>query len=115
MSSPFVKQIVLAGQDKSALSALIVPDIDALKELAAKKKINVQNPLTSPALKMEVLKELRTRVQERKTFRSHERIANIEFIPEAFTPENGLMTLTAKIKKNEVYEKYKKQIDAMYY
>ncbi len=114
MSSPFVKQIVLAGQDKNALSALIVPDVDALKEFAAKKKINVQNPLACNQLKNEVLKELRAKVQERKTFRSHERLANIDFVPEAFTPENGLMTMTAKIKKNEVYEKYKKQIDAMY-
>ncbi len=114
MSSPFVKQIVLAGQDKNALSALIVPDVDALKEFAAKRKINVSNPLACNDLKNEVLKELREKIQERKTFRSHERLANIDFVPEAFTPENGLMTMTAKIKKNEVYERYRHQIEAMY-
>lgn len=114
MSSPFVKQIVLAGQDKNALSALVVPNMEAIKELAEKKKINAQNPLAHPELKNEILKELRGRVQERKTFRAHERLANINFIQEGFTPENGLMTFTAKIKKNEVYEKYKEEIDSMY-
>lgn len=114
MTSPFVKQIVLAGQDKSALSALVVPNMDAIKELAEKKKINAQNPLAHPELKNEILKELRERVQERKTFRAHERLADINFIQEGFTPENGLMTFTAKIKKNEVYEKYKEEIESMY-
>lgn len=114
MSSPFVKQIVLAGQDKNALSALVVPNMEAIKELAEKKNLNAQNPLAHPELKNEILKELRDRVQERKTFRAHERLANINFIQEGFTPENGLMTLTAKIKKNEVYEKYKNEIEAMY-
>lgn len=114
MTSPFVKQIVLAGQDKNALSALIVPNMDAIHELAQKKKINASNPLQSTELKNEILKELRKKVQERETFRNHERLSNIEFVPEAFTPENGLMTLTAKIKKNEVYERYKQTIEAMY-
>ena len=114
MSSPFVKQIVLAGQDKNALSALIVPNVDAIKEFADKKRIASQNPLASPELKNEILKELRQKVRERKTFRAHERIANIDFVEEEFTPENGLMTQTAKIKKNAVYEKYKNKIDSMY-
>lgn len=115
MTSPFVKQIVLAGQDKNALSALIVPNMEAIQELAEKKKINnLSNPLENPELKNEILKDLRKKVQERNTFRSHERLANIEFVQEGFTPENGLMTLTAKIKKNEVYEKYKNTIESMY-
>lgn len=114
MTSPFVKQIVLAGQDKNALSALVVPNIEAIEELAKKKKINTSNPLKNNELKNEILKELRKKVQERTTFRSHERLANIEFVAEDFTPENGLMTQTAKIKKNEVYERYKQTIEAMY-
>lgn len=114
MSSPFVKQIVIAGQDKSALSALVVPNMEAICALAEKKKLNVTNPLKSPDVKNEILKELRSRVQDRKTFRSHERLANIDFVEEEFSPENGLMTMTAKIKKNEVYEKYRQKIEAMY-
>lgn len=114
MTSPFVKQIVLAGQDKNALSALIVPNIEAIEELAKKRKISSSNPLKCTELKNEILKDLRKKVQDRETFRSHERLAHIEFVSEAFTPENGLMTQTAKIKKNEVYEKYKQTIEAMY-
>ncbi|MDD3237449.1 MAG: AMP-binding protein [Candidatus Gastranaerophilales bacterium] len=112
MTSPFVKQVVIAGQDKNALSALIVPNMEAINEIAQKRHIT--NPLNNSQLKNEILKELRTKVQNRETFRSHERLANFDFVEEEFTPQNGMMTMTAKIKKNVVYEKYKEKIDAMY-
>jgi len=115
MTSPFVKQIVVTGQDKNALSALVVPNMEAIQELAKKKKlVGAQNPISCPEIKNEILKELRCKNQERKTYRNHERIADIAFVEEEFSPQNGLMTMTAKIKKNEVCEKYKDTIESMY-
>lgn len=114
MTSPFVKQIVLAGQDKNALSALIVPDMDEVKSFAKKKDIGIQDILTNPVFKKEVMNNLKDIMQKNKSFRAHERIANIAFVEEAFTPDNGLMTLTAKIKKNAVYDRYSDLIEAMY-
>ena len=37
MVSPYIKHAVLLGQDRRGLGALIVPDSDALAELAASK------------------------------------------------------------------------------
>lgn len=34
---PFIKDAVLVGQDKKGLAALVVPDIDALKDYLEKK------------------------------------------------------------------------------
>lgn len=112
MTSPFVKQVVLTGQDREFLSALIVPDMNAIKEYAEKK--NISNPLTNPAFKNEVLKDIREKVQNRTCYRAFERIADIAFVDEEFTPENGMMTQTAKIKKNVVLEKYADKIASMY-
>ena len=114
MTSPFVKQIVLAGQDKNTLSALIVPDMEEIKNYAKQKGIDVSNIQESVELKKAVMNNLKEIMQNNKSFRAHERIANIAFVEEAFTPENGLMTMTAKIKKNAVYEKYNDLIEAMY-
>ena len=112
MTSPFVKQVVLTGQDREFLSALIVPDMNAIKEYAEKK--NITNPLTNPEFKNEVLKDIREKVQNRTCYRAFERIADIAFVDEEFTPENGMMTQTAKIKKNVVLEKYADKIASMY-
>ena len=60
------------------------------------------------------MNNLKDIMQKNKSFRAHERIANIAFVDEAFTPDNGLMTMTAKIKKNAVYDKYSDLIEAMY-
>lgn len=114
MTSPFVKQIVLAGQDKNALSALIVPDMDEVKAFAKKNNLNIDNPQDSAELKKAVMNNLKDIMQKNKSFRAHERIANVAFVDEAFTPDNGLMTMTAKIKKNAVYDKYHDLIEAMY-
>lgn len=114
MTSPFVKQIVLAGQDKNALSALIVPDMDEVHEFAKKNNLNITNPQECAELKKAVMNNLKDIMQKNKSFRAHERIANIAFVDEAFTPDNGLMTMTAKIKKNAVYDKYSDLIEAMY-
>ena len=112
MTSPFVKQVVLTGQDKEFLSALIVPDMNAISEYAKKK--NISNPLTDTAFKNEVLKDIREKVQKRTCYRAFERIADIAFVDEEFTPENGMMTQTAKIKKNVVLQKYADKIESMY-
>ncbi len=114
MTSPFVKQIVLAGQDKGSLSALIVPDMDEVKAFAKKNGIDINNPIESTELKKAVMNNLKEIMQKNKSFRAHERIGNIAFVNEAFTPDNGLMTMTAKIKKNAVYDRYSDLIEAMY-
>lgn len=114
MSSPYVKQIVVVGQDKNALGAIVVPELDALKELAAKHGIKCENLLQSQEIKNLVLKELRERETGRRSYRPHERLSNIYFEENAFTPENGMMTQTAKIKKNVVFDRYQKQIDEMF-
>lgn len=114
MTSPFVKQIVLAGQDKNALSALIVPDMDEVKVFAKKNGLNISNPQECVELKKAVMNNLKDIMQKNKSFRAHERISNVAFVNEAFTPDNGLMTMTAKIKKNAVYDRYHDLIEAMY-
>jgi len=107
MNSEYVSQIILTGQDQNALSALIVPNLDAIKA----KDITTLNK--EKDLKLKILKDLQTKIKNRPNYRNFERLANIHFIEEC-TVDNGLMTQTIKIKKNIVYEKYKDKIAAMY-
>ena len=112
--SDFVKQIVLVGQDKSCLGALIKTNEDAVIAWAQENGVKEETAEQDPMFKKMLLKELNQRISSRPNFRPFERLGEIRFISEGFTIENGLMTFTAKIRKNVVFDKYEKLIDEMY-
>ncbi|MDD3419984.1 MAG: AMP-binding protein [Candidatus Gastranaerophilales bacterium] len=103
LQSPFIKQIVLVGQDKPSLGALVVPDYENIK--ASGKDGSVAQI---------VKEEIKTLVQQRSNFQSFERVSSVRLIDEEFSLENGLMTQTVKIKRNKVFEKYANVIEDMF-
>ena len=59
--------------------------------------------------------ELKKDIEElNKKFQAHEKIKKFSIIEEPFTIENGLLTHTLKLKRKEIYNKYKKIIEKMY-
>jgi long-chain acyl-CoA synthetase len=114
LTSPYIKQIVLVGQDKSALGALITPNEEEIEIWAQKHNLSFQEAKDHPEFTKLIHKELSAKVQNRPNYRPFERIACFRFLNDGFSVENGLMTFTAKIKKNEVFNKYKDLIEEMY-
>ncbi len=112
--SDYVKQIVLVGQDKSCLGALIKTEEDAVVKWAQENGVKEATAEQDPAFKKMLLKELNDRLASRPNYRAFERLGAIRFVKDGFTIENGLMTFTAKIRKNVVFEKYEKLINDMY-
>jgi long-chain acyl-CoA synthetase len=94
LRSPLVAQVMLVGQDHKALGALIVPEAEATEE----------------ALR----EELRARTGPAGGFRSFEAVHRFLVLDEPFSPENGLMTATLKLRRNLVAEHYAERIDQMY-
>ena len=112
--SDYVKQVVLVGQDKSCLGALIKTDEEAVIKWAQENGVKEETAEQDPAFKKMLLKELNDRISSRPNFRPFERLGAIRFVKDGFTIENGLMTFTAKIRKNVVFDKYEKLINDMY-
>jgi len=104
LTSPFIKQIVLVGQDKPSLGALVVPDYDNIK---------AQGVSDGDVLQL-VQQEVKKMVQGRPNYMSFERISSVRLVNEGFSIENGLMTQTVKIKRNKVFEKYSDIIEDMF-
>lgn len=104
LQSPMIKQIVLTGQDQSALGALIVPDNDYIEE-------NIQDKSQVQTL---IKKEVQKLSQARKNYSNFERISDVRLVNEEFSLDNGLMTQTMKIKRNKVFEKYANIIEDMF-
>lgn len=109
-----VSQIVLAGQDKANLSALVVLNNEEAANSAKQLKLNPRSIYTDKKFKNYILNELNAKIRERQAFRPFERINDLRYIKEPFTIENGLMTQTAKLRKNLICKKYAKVIEEMY-
>ncbi len=117
LMSPYIEQIVLVGQDKSGIGALIVPSKEALekcginmKDLKSHKDETVEDEALLDLFK----KEINKYIQNKPNLRAFEKIKQMAFLKEPFSRENGLMSATAKIKRNKVFEKYEEAIKKMY-
>ena len=106
--SLFVDQIMLIGDKRQYLSALIVPDREAIRTMVP----NAQELLShAPSLLEAVQADLD---QLQKEHASYERVRRIAVIDEPFSVENGMMTPTLKVKRKAVEERYRDLIDSLY-
>ena len=113
LRSPFIDQIMLVGQDRKQLGALIVPNRDALATWAAEQGLATDD-LENPALLKLFRQELNREVRDRPGFRPDDSIGPFRLLSEPFTAENGLLTQTLKIRRPQVSDRYGAMIDAMF-
>ena len=115
--SPYIDQIMLVGQDQKALGALIVPNLDALKQWAKRQNLSGEASdldLDSQPIQDLFRQELNREVKNRPSYRPDDRIVSFRLILEPFSIENGMMTQTLKIKRSVVQERYGSLIAQMY-
>jgi len=114
VSSKFVEQFVLIGDRRMFLTALIVPDFDALKEYADAHKIPYadKSELTkSPDVYRMIEKDF---AAIQKDLANYERVRKFVLLDKSFTIEDGEITPSLKIKRKVVEEKYAELIEGMY-
>ncbi len=142
LRSPYIDQIMLVGQDRRSLGALIVPNLEALEKWADSLDLRLSLPdsssrgaggaegaeevggekplatqeidLDNPAIQELFRQELTREVKDRPGYRPDDRIGPFRLILQPFSLENGLMTQTLKIRRNVVMERYHDMIDGMF-
>jgi long-chain acyl-CoA synthetase len=110
-----IKQVLVLGEDRKFVSALVVPDVEALRWFAESEGIDL--PADREALcEDEAAREFVAHEIERvnEALEEHERIKKFRLVPEEFTQENGLLTPTLKKKRRDIHEKYADRIAEMY-
>jgi long-chain acyl-CoA synthetase len=116
--SPFIDQIVLVGQDRSGIGALVVPSKEALEKCGISMKdvssYKDNNVLTDKKLESLIKSEINTHIVNKPNLRVFEKVKQFTLLNESFSVENGLMSATQKVKRNKVFEKYEKVIGNMY-
>ncbi len=111
LSSEFINQVQLVGQDKKCLTALVVPNVEVVKNKFLEEdlsKLNQNNDI-STFFKSQINNLLKCRIGARL----EEQILDCYFV-EPFTLENGLLTQTLKQKRKEIEKHYSLQIENMY-
>lgn len=112
---PYIDQIIVIGNERMYVTALIIPDVAELKSLAQRHGIKVEFD-SDLFTNTSVLKQIEKDINEvQKNLASFEKIRKFSLIQTPFTIEGGELTPTLKVKRKFVEEKYKYIIDNMYH
>jgi long-chain acyl-CoA synthetase len=114
LQSKYIDQFVLIGDRRMFLSALIVPDFDALKEYADSHKIpyKTKEELTANP---EVHKLIDDDIKQlQKDLANYERVRRFVLLEKSFTIEDGEMTPSMKLRRKVIEERYRDLIEGMY-
>jgi len=110
----YIENAMIYGEGREFNIALVIPDFAALDKWAQKNNLPkdhvelLKNDETRKFLETEIVNQLKT------TYGSYEIPRKFIFIAEPFSLENGLLTQTMKLKRSKVFEKYQKEINALY-
>ncbi len=111
LSSEFINQIQLVGQDKKCLTALISPNIELVENKFSENVLSELN--TNKRISLFFKSQINNLLRSRTGSRKEEQIFDCYFV-DAFTLENGLLTQTLKQKRKEIEKLYSSQIENMY-
>ena len=110
----WIDQIMVVGEGREYLTALVVPDVEALRKHVQSQghTVGSDEELLQHELAQQLFdKEFRT--YSRKAS-SQDKIRDFRLIAEPFTVEAGTMTPTMKLKRRAIETQYADLIDEMY-
>jgi long-chain acyl-CoA synthetase len=110
----FIDQFVLIGDKRMFLTALIVPDFNALKEYADSHGIAYKKneDLTKNSEIHHMIEDMVQSAQ--KDLSNFEKVRRFVLLDAPFTIESGEMTPSMKIRRKAVEERYRDLIESMY-
>ncbi len=111
VASPLVEQVMLVGQDRKQLGALLVPKAETLEAFAA--EANLPYPSADPALLRALCRECNRLLAARPGSRPDERLGAVTLV-EPFSIDNGLLTQTLKQRRDRIADRDRAAIAALY-
>lgn len=109
MQSPFIDHVMIVGQDKNFLGALVVPVLDRFKEHGSTH----EDLAKSEAVRRAILKEVKESVTLQNGFKAFERVNDIRLVPKTFEVGDEL-SAKMSMKRHVITEKYQALIESMY-
>lgn len=110
----YIDQVAVIGDDRKFVSALIVPNYEALEAYAREQDIPFEST-RELVENRQVHDFLFGRIELLQSrFTNYEKIKRFTLLPEPFKMETGELTNTLKLRRKVILEKYADVIDRMY-
>ncbi|SEO93121.1 long-chain acyl-CoA synthetase [Halogranum amylolyticum] len=114
-SNPLVEQCLVLGDGKKFVSALLVPNVEAIREWADRAGIDLPDDRQALCRDERVRERLQREVDRvNENFESYEQIKQFRVVPEEFTEENDLLTPTMKKKRRHILDRYADDVAMLY-
>ncbi|MFB6098701.1 MAG: long-chain fatty acid--CoA ligase [Salinibacter sp.] len=112
----WIDQIVVIGEGRPFLAALVVPDFESLRMRARDEGIDEAAYDDEELLELDAIHALfqDAFTAYNREAAAHEKIRNFRLLAEPFTVEEGTLTPTLKLRRSEIEDRYGDLIDAMY-
>lgn len=109
---PLFEQVLVLGEGRPYLSALIVPNAEAWAAFAAGQKLEAGAP---PRAEGAVQERLLARAgRQLQAFPGYARIHRLALLDEPWTIDNGLLTPTLKPRREQILERYHDEVERLY-
>ncbi len=112
--SPFIEQIVLVGDNKRFVSALIVPGFSKLRDWA--KQHGIEYTSNEDIIKNSMVLAVFDAIvaEYNQLFNQVEQVKKFTLLPREFTIDKAEMTPKLSIRRKQVLANFEKEVDAMY-
>jgi len=110
----YIDQIVIIGDKRKYVTALLVPSFEDLKKLA--RVLGLENDNNEALVSNPQIKEFfQNRINKHQAKLSpFERVIKFTLLPNSFNIDNNTLTNTLKIRRKEIIKIYKDDIEKMY-
>ncbi|HNE18525.1 MAG TPA: AMP-binding protein, partial [Turneriella sp.] len=115
LASEYIDQVMVVGDDKKTLGALIVPNFEKVRSATGLKDLPTEKWNETTAIREIFKKEIHERISNKTGFKNFELIPKNTFyiVPKQFEPGVEL-TRTYKLRRTVIKEIFAEQIEGMY-
>lgn len=114
-TEPLVQHAVVVGNSRQFCTALIFPEMEALRSFAAARGIDTDGPADALLRKPRIVQLYQDLVDRANEGMDHwSTIKKFKLLSEEVSIENGLMTPSLKVKRARVNERFAEEIGSMY-
>ena len=112
--SGFVSQVMVHGEQRPFNVAVVVPDMEYLEKWASEHGLDTSDlqVLLADAEVRDLFKQELSKAQS--DIKPYERVKDFVLDSEAFTPENGMLTPSLKIKRKAIIDRFGDHLDELY-